>query len=92
VPSRRALTLAVAIPLGVLLGAGSPLTRRDTSTEALASEIRDHGYPCKKPDAGIRDPARSTPEAAVWLLRCDGVGYRLLLVPGRPTVVEPVKT
>jgi hypothetical protein len=60
----------------------------DAPTTLLADQIRGQGYACKTPESATRDAAASKPDEAVWILKCDGVGYRVRLVPDMAAKVE----
>jgi hypothetical protein len=60
----------------------------DAPLTLLADQIRGQGYPCKSPESATRDAAASKPDEAVWVLKCDGAGYRIRLVPDMAAKVE----
>jgi hypothetical protein len=80
---------AVTILAALALGApGATAWADDAPMNLLADQIRGQGYPCKAPESATRDAAASKPNEAVWILKCDGVGYRVRLVPDMAAKVE----
>jgi hypothetical protein len=83
--------------VGSILGACAGLAAftgavvaQETPVGILADHIRTQGFACKTPETATRDPALSKPNEAVWVLRCDGVTYRIRLVPDMAAKVERV--
>lgn len=62
----------------------------ETSAEVIASHVREHGDRCEKPQTAERDSARSKPDEAVWLLKCENADYRITLIPHIAARVERV--
>jgi hypothetical protein len=56
--------------------------------EIIAVQIRKQGFECKTPLSAERDPEASKPDDAAWILRCDGVSYKVRLVPNMAAKVE----
>jgi hypothetical protein len=55
--------------------------------EIIAVQIRKQGYPCPNPKSA--DHAGETPlDDARWILHCEGVSYRVTLVPNMAAKVE----
>ncbi len=54
---------------------------KEQVAEIVAVHVRDQGHPCGKAESAKRDPEASTPEEAVWVLRCDNASYRVRLIP-----------
>ena len=61
------------------------------AAEMLADHIRRQGYRCDGPLSAVRDPARSKPDEAVWVLKCANVTYRLTLIPDMAWKVEQLE-
>ena len=49
--------------------------------EIIAAQIREQGYSCDKALSAERDSERSTPDEAVWILKCENSTYRVRLIP-----------
>ena len=80
---------AMTMLVGAMLGAFAGAARADDApVTLLADQIRGQGYSCKSPESAARDTAASKPDEAVWILKCDGVGYRIRLVPDMAAKVE----
>jgi hypothetical protein len=71
-------------------GVQSVLAEEPTK-DLLAAQIRDQGYRCSKPLSAKKDLARSRPDQAVWVLRCENANYRLRLVPDMAAHVQRLK-
>ena len=55
--------------------------------EIIAVQIRKQGYDCVNPTSAVR--AGETPlDDARWILHCEGVSYRVTLVPNMAAKVE----
>lgn len=68
---------------------GLPLTVQaaEVPKEIIAAQIRRQGYSC--PNAKSARRAGETPlDDARWILDCDGVSYRVTLVPDMAAKVE----
>lgn len=81
------LTLAAAaLPLGDTRGwaAGA----KEMSKDIIAVQIRKQGFECKNPESATRDPTDSKPDDPAWILRCEGVSYKIRLVPNQAAKVE----
>ncbi len=56
--------------------------------DIIADQIRRQGFACEKPASAERDPTLSKPDQAVWILKCEGVSYRVRLIPDMAATVE----
>lgn len=61
---------------------------KEKSKEIIAVQLRRQGYECKKPKSAERDDAASKPDAEVWTLNCQGVSYKVKLIPNMAATVE----
>jgi len=68
-------------------------TAQDQSTEAaiVAGQIRRQGFTCKNPSSAQRVQSESAPNETVYLLKCDGTTYRVLLIPDQASEVTRVE-
>jgi hypothetical protein len=73
-----------------VFGTNSTLAQEAPKT-LLAAQVRDQGFRCDKPVRARRDLARSKPDSAVWVLRCEASTYRLRLVPDMAARVQRLK-
>lgn len=55
--------------------------------EIIAVQIRKQGYPCPNPKSADHDGETPLDDAR-WILHCDGVSYRVTLVPNMAAKVE----
>jgi hypothetical protein len=61
---------------------------KEVSKNIIAVQIRKQGFECKTPLSAERDTTTGNPDDPVWTLRCDGVSYRVHLVPNQAAKVE----
>jgi hypothetical protein len=89
--SLRASSLASGV-LASICAAGAIATAaaQDQSTAIVADQVRSQGFPCSDPSAAERVSAESAPNHTVYLLRCEGVTYRVLLIPDQGAQVTRV--
>ena len=90
------LATLVAISLAWLQTRPSPVAAKvaeaeETSKEIIADQIRSQGFTCDKPESAKRDPERSKPDEAVWILKCEKTTYRVRLIPDMAGDVVPLK-
>jgi hypothetical protein len=64
---------------------------QETPTDIVASQLRRQGFPCTSPKPAVPERQESSPNAAVWRLRCDEGTYRVTLVPNLAARVELTK-
>ncbi|MCC7252542.1 MAG: hypothetical protein IT540_11770 [Hyphomicrobium sp.] len=60
----------------------------EVSKDIIAVQLRKQGFECKNPLSAERDPAASKPDDAAWILKCEGVSYKVQLVPKMAAKVE----
>ena len=84
----RIAAVATVLAIGSTLVAAQ--NSEETPKEIIAEQIRKQSYACDRPESAIRDPERSRPNAAVWLLKCEQASYRVRLVPDMAAHVERV--
>lgn len=84
----RLFLLSVAAVLG--LPGTEPVRAAGTevSKDIIAVQIRKQGFECKNPLSAERDPAASKPDEAAWILKCEGVAYKVQLIPKQAAKVE----
>lgn len=80
-----AASLAVATAWQVLPVRAAEL---EVSKEIIAVQLRKQGYECKNPESAKRDRRDSKPDENAWILACEGVRYRVELVPKMAAKVE----
>ena len=66
-------------------------TEVDTPVEIISDQIRRQGYACDEPRQAARDRQASRPNETVWILRCNTITYRVILVPDMAARVERVE-
>jgi hypothetical protein len=79
----------VAVPfLFVSLAQGA--SAQETAKGLLAAQARAQGYRCDKPVSAKKD-ARSRPDAAFWVLRCERNSYTMRLTPDMAAHIQRLK-
>lgn len=80
---------AAIASLAVLPVSGLPTAARaaEVPKEIIAVQIRKQGYPCPNPKSAERDGETPLDDAR-WILHCDGVSYKVKLVPNMAATVE----
>lgn len=93
----RALLQISSIGAGVFMSiclAGTVATAtakdQDTAATVVADQVRSQGFPCKNPSSAERIEAESAPNQTVYLLKCEGMTYRVLLIPDQAAEVAKV--
>lgn len=83
------------VVIGLLVGSKALVmdaAAQDTPMGVLADQLRLQGYPCQKPESATRDSQQSKADEPVWIVRCDGVAYRVRLVPDQAAKVERIQS
>ena len=88
-----ALKFILAVALGttgvvLIIPYGHAADPKERSKEIIAVQLRRQGYECNKPQSAERDDAASKPDAEIWTLNCEGVSYRVKLIPNMAATVE----
>jgi hypothetical protein len=82
------LVLMACVAPAVSPQVGAASKKLEMSKNIIAVQIRRQGYECKNPVSAERDAAASKPDDAAWILKCEGVTYRVKLVPNMAATVE----
>jgi hypothetical protein len=85
-----ALILVAGSPATAQTGAGGQKAVEETPKEIIADQIRRQGFACGGPLSAERDHARSKPNQAVWVLKCEAATYRVRLTPDMAAHVERI--
>jgi hypothetical protein len=89
--SKKALMLS-----GAVLGAAftsfnvtvsAPADAAEVPKEIIAAQIRKQGYECVNPTSAVRAGETDLDDTR-WILHCEGVSYRVTLVPDLAAMVE----
>lgn len=67
------VALAPALPSGALA--------QETDVSIIAAQVRSQGFACDNPTGAERAADESAPDQQVYTLACDGVTYRVKLIP-----------
>lgn len=63
----------------------------EPTRDLLASQIRDQGFACDKPQGAQREVKESRPNETVWILTCENDTYRMTVIPDMAAKVEKLK-
>jgi hypothetical protein len=80
----RIASIAAGVLASVCLsGPIGTATAQDQGTDVaiVADQVRSQGFACNNPSSAERIEAESSPNHTVYLLKCEGVSYRVVLVP-----------
>jgi hypothetical protein len=83
----QSLVLASACLPGLVATAGA----QDDAVNIVADQVRSQGFQCNNPSGAERLEGQSEPNATVYLLKCEGVTYRVVLVPDQAAVITQVE-
>jgi hypothetical protein len=61
-----------------------------TAVRIVADQVRSQGFRCNNPSSAERIAAESIPNETVYLLKCEGVTYRVVLIPDQAAKVTGV--
>ena len=78
--SHRPLISAVIVAVAIAACAGTapPAGAQDKqAVSILADAVRVRGFTCEKPKNARREPKKSQPDEAVWLIDCGNATYRI---------------
>ncbi|HVJ77149.1 MAG TPA: hypothetical protein VM620_04900 [Hyphomicrobium sp.] len=56
--------------------------------DLLASQLRDQGFTCSKPESAKQDVKQSKPNEEVWIVKCENDTFRMTVVPDLAAKVE----
>ena len=76
-----------------LTGPIATATAQDQSADLriVADQVRSQGFACNNPSSAERIEAESAPNKTVYMLKCEGVTYRVVLIPDQGAEVTEVK-
>jgi hypothetical protein len=76
-----------------LAGLPATATAQDQSTDMkiVGDQVRSQGFACDNPSSAEPIEAESVPNHAVYLLKCEGITYRVVLIPDQAADVTEVK-
>jgi type II secretory pathway component PulL len=57
----------------------------------VADQVRSQGFTCAKAISAQRDEAASQPNQTVYVLKCEGATYRVVLIPDQAAKVTKVE-
>src|SRR5262245_45233087 len=64
---------------------------QDDVAVLVADQVRSQGFVCAKAISAERDEAASAPNETVYVLKCEGATYRVVLVPDQAAKVTQVE-
>jgi len=63
---------------------------QDTDVSIIAAQVRSQGFACDNPTGAERLADDSAPDQQVYTLACDGVTYRVKLIPDMAAEITKV--
>lgn len=63
---------------------------QDTDVSIIAAQVRSQGFACDNPTGAERVADDSAPDQEVYTLACDGVTYRVKLIPDMAAEITKV--
>lgn len=92
-PQTQLPALGLPLMAGLTLGAVAQTVpahaeKLELSKDIIAVQIRKQGFECNSPESAERDEKASQPDSEVWILRCEGLSYRVQLIPNMAAKVE----
>ena len=85
----RPMCIPALVLAGALVPAGDSVRASEEIQNMLAVQIRSQGFACEKPLGATRDTKRSTPDHAVWVLKCSNANFRVSRAPDMAAGVQP---
>jgi hypothetical protein len=82
------IVLAALAAIAPLIAPAPSKAQQETPTDIVATQLRRQGFPCTAPQRAVPERKESSPNAAVWRVRCAEGVYRVTLVPNLPARVE----
>ena len=82
---RRTLLAALAIALPIAAQA------QDTDVSIIAAQVRSQGFACDNPSGAERLAGESLPDQQVYKLTCDGITYRVHLIPDQAAEITKLE-
>jgi hypothetical protein len=82
------LLSASAIIAGFTTNAIAADSAYEPPMDLLASQIRDQGFACNKPESAKLEEGQSKPNETVWILKCENDSYRMTVVPDLAAKIE----
>lgn len=82
------LGVAAVLWLSLIPSPVRAVDAKEKSKDIIAVQIRKQGFACNKPQSAEHDTEASKPDAEVWTLKCEGVTYKVKLIPNMAATVE----
>ena len=64
---------------------------QDDVAMLVADQVRSQGFACPRAISAERDAAESAPNETVYVLKCEGATYRVVLIPDQAAKVTKVE-
>jgi len=77
-------------PACLVVAVGSAAAQDDVAV-LVADQVRSQGFVCAKAISAERDAAASAPNETVYVLKCEGATYRVVLIPDQAAKVTKVE-
>ena len=77
-------------PACLVVAVGTAVAEDDVAV-LVADQVRSQGFTCAKAISAERDTAASAPNETVYVLKCEGATYRVVLIPDQAAKVTKVE-
>jgi hypothetical protein len=64
----------------------------EPTRDLLASQLRDQGFTCSKPESAKHDVKQSKPNEEVWIVKCENDTFRMTVIPDLAAKVEKLQS
>jgi hypothetical protein len=85
---RLMIIAALALPV---LALAAQADEAAVDAGIVADQVRSQGFACADPVSAERDPAKSKPDEAYYVLTCANATYNVRLVPDLAAQVTPAQ-
>ena len=82
---------ALAAMLLIVNFAAAAAQEQGAALTIVADQVRSQGFTCDNPVAAERIEADTPPDQTVYLLKCEGVSYRVQLVPDQAAKISEIE-
>jgi hypothetical protein len=91
IEGRRMTRIIIATLALPMLGLAAQADEATVDAGIVADQVRSQGFACAEPVSAERDPAKSKPNEAYYVLTCADATYNVLLVPDMAAQVTPAQ-
>jgi len=84
---------AASLMLACLVCGAASIARAqlETPVDIVATQVRSQGHACINPSSAELREGESAPDRTVYVLACEGVSYRVTLIPDEAAIIEKLE-